>query len=122
MDQILLYEPDQTRSRRFTFLLGMAGHKCSVTYTLDETLSWLHSEKLLSSHLRLLLLGSYPLDSELLTICAELKSLWDIPILCLAKPPDVPDDRVIFCAPEKLIGCINAILTATEAENSQRSG
>jgi DNA-binding response OmpR family regulator len=122
MDQILLYEPDKTRSRRFTFLLGMAGHKCSVTYTLNETLSWLHSEKLLRSHLRLLLLGAYPLDSELLSLCAELQSPGDIPILCLAKPGDIPDDRMIFCAPEKLIGCINDILTATEAENSQRSG
>ena len=121
MNQILIFEPNKDRSRRFTFLLSMAGHKCSVTYTLDETLSWLRSEKLFNFHLRLLLLGSYPLDSELRIICEELNSVGNIPIICLAKPPMTPVCGVVFCAPEKLIGCISNILIESESKNSAQS-
>lgn len=119
MSNILILEPQKDQVRRLIFLLRLAGHECTVAYTIEEAVNWLRAEQFLDTKIELLLLGSHPERSALNLLLKELQNRQKVPVVCLRRNMnDQPEDGhegIAYCQPEELISTLSDCLPETDA-------
>ncbi len=123
MNHVLLFEPNQERVPYLSFLLSLAGIRCTVARTIEEALNWLSSDLLLAIHFDLFLLGSLEgveLEKKLL---AEISSSITVPVVYVLREdlhlPEPLSDGIVTCHPVNLLSCLQENLVP---ENKRPEG